>query len=108
MIGIPRVVGVLLAIGATVGLTRASSASLSPHGDQAILRLAWTARPERIEDCRQQSDEELSKLPAHMRLALGLDNLKPVEVPVDDAFLRFYMTLLASKLSDRVAPRGAN
>jgi hypothetical protein len=48
------------------------------------------------------------KLPAHMRLALGLDNLKPVEVPVDDAFLRFYMTLLASKLSDRVAPRGAN
>jgi len=65
--GLPRVAGVLLALVATVGLTRASSVSLSPHGEQAILRLAWTARPERIEDCRQQSDEELSKLPPHMR-----------------------------------------
>ena len=38
------------------------------HGsDQAILRLAWSARPERIENCRQQSDEELARLPAHMR-----------------------------------------
>jgi hypothetical protein len=71
VIGIPRVIGVLLAIATTVGLTRASSVSLSPHGDQAILRLAWTARPERIEDCRQQSEEELSKLPAHMRQAIS-------------------------------------
>ena len=64
-------VGVLLALAATVGLTRASSVSLSPHGEEAVLRLAWTARPERIEDCRQQSDEELSKLPAHMRQSIS-------------------------------------
>ena len=71
MTGVLRVAGVLLALGATVGLTRASSVSLSPHGAQAVLRLAWTARPERIEDCRQQSDEELSKLPAHMRQSVS-------------------------------------
>ena len=67
MTGVWRAVGILLAIAATVGLTRASSVPFSPHGEQAVLRLAWTARPERIEDCRQKSDEELSKLPPHMR-----------------------------------------
>jgi hypothetical protein len=71
MIGRPRVIGALLAIGATVGLTRASSVSLSPYDEHAVLRLAWTARPERIEDCRQQSDEELSKLPPHMRQSMS-------------------------------------
>lgn len=71
MTRVPRVLGVLLAIGATVALARASSVALSPHGEQAVLRLAWTARPERIEDCRQQSDEELEKLPAHMRQSLA-------------------------------------
>jgi hypothetical protein len=35
--------------------------------EQAMLRVAWSARPERIERCRQQSDEELARLPAHMR-----------------------------------------
>jgi hypothetical protein len=69
--GVSRAVGVLLAIGATVGLSRASSMPFSPHGEQAVLRLAWTARPERIEDCRQRSDEELQKLPAHMRQSIA-------------------------------------
>jgi hypothetical protein len=32
------------------------------------MRLSLSARPERIERCRQLSDEELAKLPAHMRL----------------------------------------
>jgi hypothetical protein len=68
---VARVVGVLLAIGATVALTRASSTPLSPYGEQAVLRLAWTARPERIEDCRQQSDEDLAKVPAHMRQSVA-------------------------------------
>jgi hypothetical protein len=65
--GVSRAVGALLAIAATVGLSRASSMPFSPHGEQAVLRLAWTARPERIEDCRQRSDDELRKLPPHMR-----------------------------------------
>ena len=71
MTRLPRLLGVVLAIGATVGLTRASSVSLSPTGEHAVLRLAWTARPERIEDCRQQSDDELAKLPAHMRQSMA-------------------------------------
>jgi hypothetical protein len=45
--------------------------SLSSNQDQAVLRLAWTARPERIEECRQQSEEELAKLPAHMRQSMA-------------------------------------
>lgn len=36
--------------------------------DAAKVRLSLSARPERIERCRQLSDEELAKLPAHMRL----------------------------------------
>ena len=36
-----------------------------------MLRLAWTARPERIEECREQSEEELAKLPAHMRQSMA-------------------------------------
>lgn len=71
MTGLLRVAGVLLALAGTVGLTRASNVSLSPYGEHAVLRLAWMARPERIEDCRQQSDEELSKLPAHMRQSMS-------------------------------------
>jgi hypothetical protein len=34
----------------------------------ARVRLSWSARPERVEQCRTLSDEELSKLPEHMRL----------------------------------------
>jgi hypothetical protein len=39
----------------------------------ARLRLAWSARPERIEKCRQQSEEELARLPAHMRQAVACE-----------------------------------
>jgi hypothetical protein len=62
-----------LAVTAAVmaGVVAASHAPLSPHapGD-ALLRLAWSARPERIEHCRAQSDEELARLPPHMRQAV--------------------------------------
>jgi hypothetical protein len=43
------------------------------HPDQAMLRLAWSARPERIERCRQRSQEELARLPAHMRQPLSCE-----------------------------------
>ena len=35
--------------------------------DDALLRVAWSARPERVESCHTLSEEELEKLPAHMR-----------------------------------------
>ena len=37
---------------------------------ESVLRLTWTARPERVEDCRPQSEEALAKLPPHMRQAV--------------------------------------
>lgn len=63
-----RVIGLVVAVAVTVAITQASvlPMRLNPS-DAAVLRLAWTARPERVEDCRPQTDEELSKLPAHMR-----------------------------------------
>lgn len=53
---------------ATAGIVWASTVSIPVHrSEHALLRLAWSARPERIESCRQQSAEELAKLPVHMR-----------------------------------------
>jgi hypothetical protein len=44
---------------------------MTAHGtNAAVLRLAWSAAPERIEDCRQRSEEELAKVPQHMRQAI--------------------------------------
>lgn len=60
--------GVLVALAATAALTIASRLPVAANGsDDAMLRLAWTARPERVERCRTLGDDELSALPAHMR-----------------------------------------
>jgi hypothetical protein len=49
-------------------LAWASTAPVTVHDSRdAVLRLAWSARPERVEQCRQQSEEELARLPRHMR-----------------------------------------
>jgi hypothetical protein len=66
-----RVIGLLVAVAVTIVVTQASvlRMKLNPS-DAAVLRLAWTARPERVEDCRTQTEEELSKLPPHMRQAV--------------------------------------
>lgn len=68
MTPVSRVIGLALALSAALAITQASvlRINLNPS-DAAVLRLAWTARPERIEDCHAQSEEELAKLPAHMR-----------------------------------------
>src|SRR5690606_37141869 len=39
----------------------------SDTSDRALIRLAWRARPERIEHCVTQSPEALAALPLHMR-----------------------------------------
>ena len=63
-----RAAGAGLGLAAMAAIVWGANAPITVHGsDQAILRLAWSARPERIENCRQQSDEELARLPAHMR-----------------------------------------
>ncbi len=66
-----RALGLAAAVAATAGIAWASSIRVTPHASQdAVLRLAWTARPERVEDCRPQSEEALEKLPPHMRQAV--------------------------------------
>jgi hypothetical protein len=49
-------------------MARASAAPVAYHdGGAALLRLSWTARPERIETCRTLSAEELEREEEHMR-----------------------------------------
>lgn len=64
-------VGTLLAVAAMAGTVALSRAPYTTgRGDVALLRLSWSGRPQRIERCRELSDEELAKRPAHMRLRL--------------------------------------
>lgn len=64
-----RITGLLVAAGVLVLLRAGSLTPLStaPEGT-AMLRLSWSARPERIEQCRRLSDAELAERPQHMRL----------------------------------------
>jgi len=71
VIGRDSLVGVMLAMAALGGLRWASTAPMTVNASSdAMLRLAWSARPERIETCREPSDEERSKLPRHMQQKL--------------------------------------
>jgi hypothetical protein len=60
--------------GTGVGLLALAGVIAGSHGrmaafqrTDAVVRIAWSARPERIEHCRRLSEEELAKQPAHMR-----------------------------------------
>lgn len=62
--------GLAMAAAAAVALSWLSNLPIAANGtDQALLRLAWRARPERIEHCVEQSAETLAALPPHMRQA---------------------------------------
>lgn len=66
-----RAVGAVGGVLAALGLrwsTVASWPTRAATGDFAQVRLSLSARPERVEQCRQLTDDELAKLPAHMRL----------------------------------------
>jgi hypothetical protein len=68
---ISRLPAVLFGAAAIAGLAWASHAPLATKAASGgVLRLAWSARPERLETCREQSSEELAALPAHMRQPL--------------------------------------
>jgi hypothetical protein len=71
MTWISRGLGIGLAVAATVGLMWGSVVPMATQAaPDAVLRLAWSARPERVEICREQTAEELARLPAHMRQPL--------------------------------------
>lgn len=65
-----QVPAALAALAATAGIVALSRAPYPTGDDAALLRLSWSGRPERIERCRELSDEELAKRPAHMRRRL--------------------------------------
>jgi hypothetical protein len=71
-----RIAGIAAAIAATIGITWLSQMPVA-SGDNAgsLLRLAWRARPERIERCETQSPEALAALPAHMRQTLVCEGI---------------------------------
>jgi len=59
--------GIATVVGLVV-LAWSSGMPLAYHRqDAGRLRLSWSARPERIEVCRQLTDEELAKREEHMR-----------------------------------------
>jgi hypothetical protein len=64
-------IATILTLGAAFLLALASAAPfrLNPLPD-ARLRVAFSARPERIESCRTLSAEELANVPQHMRQAV--------------------------------------
>ena len=65
------VMGAVLTMAVLAGLRWASTAPMTVHRTpDAVLRLAWSARPERIETCRRPSDDERSTLPRHMQQTL--------------------------------------
>jgi hypothetical protein len=65
---IERAIGLVLAVASAAAIVWASSAPLTVNrSENAVLRLAWGARPERIETCRELGPEELANVPQHMR-----------------------------------------
>ena len=64
-----RIVAVVVTVAA-LGILRAGSLATlrTADDDSGLLRLSWSARPERIERCRRLSDAELAARPAHMRM----------------------------------------
>lgn len=63
-----RIAGAAVAMAGAVGVVHGSHVPVSlDTGSDAVLRIAWSARPERVETCRTLSDSELEALPEHMR-----------------------------------------
>lgn len=63
-------IAAFVAVLATLGLVGLSGLAYSPPGTgSAFLRLSWRARGEPVLACRRPGEEELARLPAHMRQA---------------------------------------
>jgi hypothetical protein len=85
-----------LAAGSVAAVAGLSQVPWTPEpGSEAVVRLSWRARGERVEVCRDLSPEELAKLPQHMRrervcegttaeyrLRVELDGDRTVDEPV--------------------------
>ena len=94
-----RGLGAALAAAAMAALAWGSTAPMTARpSPDAVLRLAWSARPERIEQCREQSAEELARLPAHMR--------QPVACEGTTAQYRLQVRVGGALVTDRIVHGG--
>lgn len=88
MITVDRVAGLAAAVAVAVGITWLSRMPVASNtSGQALLRLAWRARPERIEHCVTQSPDALAARPPHMRqttICEGISATYRLEVRHDD------------------------
>jgi hypothetical protein len=86
-----RAAGIALGALGMAALAWASHAPMPAHAsNDALLRLAWSARPERVEECRQRGEEELAALPPHMRQPLACEGSTAeyrLQVLIDDAIV---------------------
>ena len=91
-----RALGIALAAAGLLGMAWASRAPLRvalegrDAGGSAVVRISLGARPERIESCRTQTDEELAKLAPQMRQRVvceGVTARYQLEVRRDGALL---------------------
>jgi len=84
-----RAIGLVVGLAAAAGVAWASRVPLTPYpSSDAMVRLAWSARPERIEECRSPTAEELAGRPEHMRqtrICEGRAASYRLEVRIDDA-----------------------
>lgn len=87
MTTLTRAAGVVVAFAVTLAIVAGSHVTISRDTDtEGVLRLAWRARPDRVEDCRPQSEEALAGLPAHMRQTMiceGASATYRLQVQVD-------------------------
>lgn len=78
MTGLSKAARALVIVVATavvmVAIAAGSAAPVGLHpGESGRLRLSWSARPERIETCREVSAKELAELEEHMRQRVECD-----------------------------------
>ena len=68
MSALRTIAGAALALAGAFGIAWASNFEVRANPSAtSVVRLAWGVRPERVEVCRTQTDEDLAKLPQHMR-----------------------------------------
>lgn len=80
-----RAAAVVATGAAALGLRGATVFELtSATAGAALVRLSWSARPERVERCRRLSDDELAQRPVHMRLRMECEG----------TFARYLLTVL--------------
>lgn len=94
-----RAAGLGLAVATLALLAAFSGWRYRVHsGEEALLRVAFSARPERIEHCREVSEAELAARPAHMR--------QKIECAGQSATYRLQVTLDSQTVAERVLHGG--